>query len=86
MRRDDRISQGGRLQTAFHIKPRLRNRLRSTHAPSGRGRKRDRAGGNRTPTDPFVKDDPGTFTLLITTQAKRNLSSRSGIGGVLSAT
>ena len=29
---------------------------------------------------------PGTFDFLITTQAKRNLSSRSGIGGVLSAT
>ena len=27
-----------------------------------------------------------TKTILITTQAKRNLSSRSGIGGVLSAT
>ena len=27
-----------------------------------------------------------SFTNLITTQAKRNLSSRSGIGGVLSAT
>ena len=28
----------------------------------------------------------GPFAILITTQAKRNLSSRSGIGGVLSAT
>ena len=28
----------------------------------------------------------GTFRILITTQAKRNLSSFSGIGGVLSAT
>ena len=27
-----------------------------------------------------------TKVILITTQAKRNLSSRSGIGGVLSAT
>ena len=27
-----------------------------------------------------------SFVFLITTQAKRNLSSRSGIGGVLSAT
>ena len=26
------------------------------------------------------------YVFLITTQAKRNLSSRSGIGGVLSAT
>ena len=28
----------------------------------------------------------GSFAFLITTQAKRNLSSRSGIGGVVSAT
>ena len=27
-----------------------------------------------------------SYAFLITTQAKRNLSSRSGIGGVLSAT
>ena len=27
-----------------------------------------------------------TYCFLITTQAKRNLSNRSGIGGVLSAT
>ena len=29
---------------------------------------------------------PDGYEYLITTQAKRNLSSRSGIGGVLSAT
>ena len=29
---------------------------------------------------------PAAFVFLITTQAKRNLSSRSGIGGVRSAT
>ena len=36
----------------------------------------------------FVDDNAGKDTIwfLITTQAKRNLSSRSGIGGVLSAT
>ena len=32
-----------------------------------------------------VRNEP-SFADLITTQAKRNLSSRSGIGGVLSAT
>ena len=34
----------------------------------------------------FMTELANTFLFLITTQAKRNLSSRSGIGGVLSAT
>ena len=33
-----------------------------------------------------LTNPPFSMTYLITTQAKRNLSSRSGIGGVLSAT
>ena len=33
-----------------------------------------------------VKREQKLISYLITTQAKRNLSSRSGIGGVLSAT
>ena len=35
---------------------------------------------------PGPRPADGTIYYLITTQAKRNLSSRSGIGGVLSAT
>ena len=34
----------------------------------------------------FFRYDARAKVILITTQAKRNLSSRSGIGGVLSAT
>ena len=37
-------------------------------------------------SDRPIQQDSVTFVILITTQAKRNLSSRSGIGGVLSAT
>ena len=37
-------------------------------------------------TTAAIAFDHGVKDILITTQAKRNLSSRSGIGGVLSAT
>ena len=38
------------------------------------------------PPQPVIKSKADPFQFLITTQAKRNLSSRSGIGGVRSAT
>ena len=37
-------------------------------------------------TTAAIAFDHGAKDILITTQAKRNLSSRSGIGGVVSAT
>ena len=55
------------------------------------GRRGDDQVGNRRPVPaengkkPLVIDC-ATKDILITTQAKRNLSSRSGIGGVRSAT
>ena len=39
-----------------------------------------------TDASPAPERIADTSRFLITTQAKRNLSSRSGIGGVLSAT
>ena len=45
---------------------------------------RDRQELNMEAVPRASRDD--TYAFLITTQAKRNLSSRSGIGGVRSAT